>query len=174
MHHRHEAGLLRNRRLKGVHVQASIIQNWDNLELHPCAALQELPRYNIRVMLHPRNQHLVTGLEPGRREAPRHEVDGFCGAPHEHNLFGFLRVDKGPQLLPRAFVGVRSPLAQQVHPAMDICPIMELEVGYGVQRRPTDLPRGCVVEVDKVLPMHFLMKPGEVLTNGLDVQPRRR
>ncbi len=54
-----------------------------------CAFLfaQQLPRHNIRVMLHGSNQDLVATADVLATIGLCHQVDGFRGAAHKDDLF---------------------------------------------------------------------------------------
>ena len=107
-------------RVEGVEQELARIV--DRRHAEPGAALlaQQLPRHDVRVVLHRTDHHLVTSPDAPAAERVRHQVDAFGGVAREDDLLGRCRVEERPDLLPGGFMGLGGNLAQQVHAAMHV------------------------------------------------------
>ena len=74
----------------------------------PVALAEQLPRHDVRVVLHRRDEHLVAGADVGVAPGARDQVDALGGVAREDDLAHRPRVDERAHLLARAFVRRRS------------------------------------------------------------------
>ena len=80
----------------------------------------QLPRHDVRVVLHFGNDDLVARVQVGAPEGGRHQIDGLGRAAREDDLLCRGRVDVLPHRLARLLELVGSQLAETVHAAMDV------------------------------------------------------
>ena len=138
----------------------------------------DLPRDDVRVVLHGGDDDLVARREPWPRPALRDEVQPFGGAPHEDDLAPVGRVQERPDRVPRPLVGVRRPLAQRMQPPVDVRVVGFVVAADGVDDRARLLARGAVVEVHERCAVHLLREDGKLGADAFHVEhvrgrPRR-
>ena len=123
---------------------------------------QELPRDDVRVVLHRREDDLVSGLEGGPPVALRHEVDRLRRASDEKDFPVLPRVDEAPHLGTGLLVGGGGALAQGVDAAVDVGIVMGVVALKRLDHRPRLLAGGRVVEIDQGPAVDFLIQDGEI------------
>ena len=112
---------------------------------------QQLPGHEIAVVLHHREQHLITGLEVGVSPGARHQIDRLAGVTGEHD---FARAGGRHEIsgdCPGPFEGVGGPGAELMGAAMDVGVICGVIALQGVQHLARLLTGGRVIQIDQRL-----------------------
>ena len=156
-----------------IHPQLAFVGDRNHLELRALLLADELPRDDVRVVLHLGDEHLVALADIRAAERLRDQVDGLGRAAHEDDLARVRRVQELLHLVAGLLVGARRPLAQQVHAAMDVGVVLGVAAHHRVDDGLRLLRRGGVVEIDERLAVDLLVQDGEVLPDSLDVEGRR-
>ena len=116
---------------------------------------------------------LVAGLQPGGPmagggEAMGHHVQRVGGARGEHQLVIGSGADKALEIAAGALEGVGGALAQRVHTAMDVGPVVLLEGAHRVLHRQGHLGGGRVVEVSQLGTVNALREHRKLRAHGLE------
>ena len=124
------------------------------------------------MVLHCRENDLVTGSNVAAPVGLRHKVDAFGGVTHEDDLAGITRVQEAADFLSPVFVQLGRALAQLVRAAMDIR-IAELikacqRVNHGLRL----LSRVGVVQVHKRLAVRRLAQDREIFPHTPNIIAR--
>ena len=135
----------------GIHVEFARVADGNHAQHCAGGITHHLPRHDVGMMLHFRNDNFIAGLEFAAAITKRNQVDCFRGATHENDFFILARVDELANLASCAFIGIGRALAQIVHTAMDVRIEMRVIVALGVDHRPGFLRGGGVVEIDQRL-----------------------
>ncbi len=134
----------------------------------------QLPRHDVRVVLHCRDEDLVTLAERRPREALRDQIDALGGVAREDDFVRLPRVEEPADALARRLERVGCPGAQLVHAAMDVCVDRSVVARDRLDHRARLLGRRRVVQIDERLVVNCSRKNREVGANALDVVRRRR
>ena len=168
--HRHEARARSQHREVGVEIEHPVVVDRHHPELRPGLLAKELPRDDVRMVLHVGDDDLVALSEPWAHEAVRDEVDGLGGAARKDDLARIPGVEKAPDLLPGALVGRRRAFAQGVHAAVDIGVVVLVVVAERVDDRARLLAGRAVVEIGEGVAIDLLVERRKVGPNCLDVE----
>ncbi len=103
-----------------VRVDLAATGNGCGYELGAGLRTDELPRHDIRVVLHMRDEHFVAGLEFSPAKRRGHEIDGLRGTARKDDLAARARVDESAYSLSRCLVSVGRALAQLVHATVNV------------------------------------------------------
>ena len=155
-------------------VQAQLAAFVDGHDAERRAGLlaHELPRHDIRVMLHPRDQHLIAGLE--HRPAPGlgDEIDALGAALRQHDFPAVRGVDEVLEQRARPFVRTRSALAQEVRGPVDVGVVVGVVIVQGIEDRLRLLRRVGAVEIDERPPMNLLLEDWEIGADAFHIEAR--
>src|SRR5207253_8800022 len=69
-------------------IDPPVLGDLDHAERGTLLLTQDLPRHQIRVVVHRGDHHAVASLHVGTAIRARHQVDRFGGAPGEHHALG--------------------------------------------------------------------------------------
>jgi hypothetical protein len=122
------------------------------------------------VVLEAGDQDLVPGADILPPMRLRHQVDGFGGAPDEHDLTALRRAHEPLHPGPSFLVGVGREHRELVHAPVDVGVVALVDVALGVDHRLGFLGAGRAVEVDERLPVDGRLEHRELPADGLDVQ----
>ena len=114
---------------------------------------------------------------PGRTwPAPcgRHEVDRVRGAAGEDHFRGVAGVDEARDRPAGAFVSIVGPAGEGVQRAAGVGVFGLVESGHGIDDRPGPERGRGGIEVDELVPVHFLGEGGEVPPPRLHIRPDGR
>ena len=116
---------------------------------------QHLPRHDVGVVLHARDQDFITGTDGGPQIGLGHQIDGLGGAAGEHQLIAVRgALMNARDAVTGAFIQVSGLLAEQVHAAVNIGVVRRVEIHWsprsppaaaGPRRRYRDTPAVCRV-----------------------------
>ena len=135
---------------------------------------EDLPRHDVRVVLQPRQQHLVAGLQRHPAVGLRDQVDAVGRARRQDDRTVIRRVDEARGLDARAFVELRRALAQQVGGAMDVRVGVPIVVVHRANHRFRLLAGVRAVEIHQRLAVHELAQNREVGPDLRDIERHRR
>ena len=170
MSHGHQAGAFAEQALVGLHVELTAIVDGDHLELGSGVGTYQLPRHDIRMMLHLGDEHLVSRLEPRPQEAPGHQVDAFRGTAHEDDLVFPRGAQESSGGFAGGFVAVGRSLGEGVHAAVDVRVGAAVARYQGVDHR-LGLVRGRrAVEIDQGLAVDLLIESRKVGPDLLEIE----
>ena len=118
----------------------------------PAAPRRLLPGHQVGMVLQPADDDLVARLDdrrpdPRGRQAVGHEVERLGRSRGEDQFVRRTCADEALERAAGLFEGVGRALAQRVHAAVDIGPVVLLEAAHGVLHRQRRLRRGGVVQV---------------------------
>ena len=162
MNHRDDPGAIVQQAVKGLHVQLTGARDGRGHQARSRLFADHLPGNDVRVVLHPGDEHFVTGPEPGLAQTGGDEIDRFGRSPGKDDFVGPRRIDVFAHLVPGAFVGVRGTLAQLVHAPVHVGMVALLVGNHGIDHGLGPLRRGGAVQVGQWLAVNLLMQRGEV------------
>ena len=90
----HELGPLADQRLELVEHQLAAIVDRRDAQPRPALLAQQLPRHDVRVVLHRRDEHFVSGADVRPPEGMRDEVDALGRVAGEDDLAFVRRVEE--------------------------------------------------------------------------------
>ncbi len=158
--------------MERIEVELAGVGDGRDLQRRAGLLAHQLPRHDVGVVLHPRDQDLVAWLQVRARPALRDQVDRIGAPAREDDLAAVRRVDQALHLHAGAFVRLGRAFAQQMRRAMDVRVVVPVVVVQRVQDLPRLLRRVGVVEVDQRPAVHDLAEDGEVRPDLLDVEGR--
>ena len=163
MHYRHHPRPVVEHGLVFVHQEFAIVVERDDLQLDADLLPQYLPGDDVRVVLHPRDDHLVSGVEVFAPVTAGYQVQTLGRAPDVDHLIGRRSVDEPPHGLSTGLIVVRGSLAERMHAAVHVGIVLEVVIADGVNDGSGFLSRGGVVEVHQRLPVDLLAQDRKVL-----------
>ena len=168
MRHRQQLHVRGHRRVQRIQVEAAVGQDLGHADGCPGALRDQLPRHDVGVVLHARDQDHVAGLQA--RQGPRigHQVDREGGAAAQHQFVG-THVEEARQGAARAFVGVGGLAAQRMHRTADIGVVTPVEGVHRIDHRQRLLRGVGVVEIHQRLAVDFAHQHREVGAHALPV-----
>ena len=145
--HRDDPGAVVQERGESVHVQFAGVG--DGRGDHPGAGQlgHHLPGNDVRVVLHPRQEHFVPFAERVAAERGSHQVETLGGAADEDHLVRGPRADEPRHPAAGALVVLGGPLGEDVDAAVDVRVAGLVDVIHRVEHRPRLLGARGVVEV---------------------------
>src|SRR6185503_10655933 len=173
MHYRDQLRTFIQESLVLIEQQLARIVHRDHTQPRAFFFTEHLPRDNVGVMLHRRDDDLVALADEFAAVAVHHEIDAFGGAPHEDTFANVASVDEALHLFTRTFVGSSCFLAQVMNAAMNVR-VFLFDVGAAaIDDDLRYLRRGRVVEIDEWFAVDSLLQDWEVSANAFDI-PRIR
>ena len=127
---------------------------------------EHLPGHDVRVMLHGRNDDLISSADVRSTVGLRYKVDAFCRAADEDDLPRISRVQKPLHLASRRFIRLGGPFTQLVHAPVDVGVVHLVETRERLNDAFRLLARRRVVKIDERLAMHLLRENREILADG--------
>ncbi len=171
---REELGPLGQERAQLRKVEQPVVGQRHVPQDRPRVPRGQLPRNDVGVVLHVREEDLVAFPHEPARPRVRHEVGRLGRAPREDDRLGLRRADEPRELGPRRLVEVGGLFGQQVQPAMRVCVVIPIEVGLSVDDLARLLRRGGRVEVDdRGAVRHRPLQDREVRPDPTDIQTVR-
>ena len=99
---------------KLLQLERPIIANWQKSELRAGSLRQQLPRYQIAVMLHYRQQDHISFANEFSAPCLGYKIDALGGSAREHDFVCTRRADVVCNPLPCFFVSFRGARAQHM------------------------------------------------------------
>ena len=129
----------------------------------------QLPRHDVAVVLHYRDNHLVALGHEGLAERRRYKIDALCCATCEDYLLYLWSIDKLAHFLASRLVQVGGTLRQIVYATVNVGVGIEIFVAHCVEHTEGFLRGGGVVEIDKRTVVYGARQYWEVLANFIDI-----
>ena len=127
----------------------------------------ELPRHNVRVMLHDRNNDLIAFRHELVAEGTDHQIQCLGSAAGEDNLLCLPGIDKLPHRLARRFVQVGGLLREVMNATMHVGIHVKIFVSHGIKHAQRLLCRCSIVEIDQRPVVNRTGKDRKILTDSL-------
>ena len=157
----HQPRSWREKPTERLHVEEALADHWHRLQERAAIAADHLPRDQVRVMLHLRDDDLVSGLE-----RPSHtlgdQVDRFRGAPREDDLLAKAGAHEGPHRIARPFVELRRLFTQGMDGAVDVGVAALIVSAHRLDDLSRLLARGRRVEIGERRSIDHPLKDGKI------------
>ncbi len=157
-----------HRRAQRIQIECAVRRDLGHADGGAGTLRDQLPRHNVGVVLHARDQDHVTGLQPRQRPRVGHQVDGEGGAAAQHQVAG-AHVEEACQRVACAFVGVGGFASQCMHRAADVGVVAAVELVHRADHLHRLLAGVGIVEIDQRLAMHFTHQQREVEADAVPV-----
>ena len=105
MGHGDKLGLLAEETPILIENYLAVMADWNHTKPGTDLFTKHLPRNNIGVMFHRRDNNLISSLKERSSVTLRNQVNGLCGAPDENDFLLAPCIDESLDLVPRPFVG---------------------------------------------------------------------
>ena len=161
--------LFRQRLFEGFDMEGPIVIDRNPDELRTLPLADEMPRHDIGVMLHDRQNDLVALADMRHPPAIGDRVDRFRRGLREDDLVHRTSIQEPAHLLARRLVSLRRRIRQEMQPAMDVGIFVTIGMRDRIDHGLRLLGRSAVVEIDERLAIDFTRQDREVPANGLDV-----
>ena len=172
MRHRQQLRAPAEQRAQVRQLQRSVRRDLDIADRGALLRRQPLPRDQVRVVLHLREDDLVTLAHVGASPGVRNEVDRLRRvAGKDHRLAGGC-ADEARDLLAGLLIGGGGLFAQGVHGAVDVRVVRLVVADERVDHLPRLLRGRRVVQIDQPLPVDLPFEDRKVAADGVNVQRR--
>ena len=149
--------------LEDVESEDAVIGDRDELEVAVALLDEELPRDEVRVMLHLGQHDRIAALDVPPAPRVRDEVDRLGRVAGEDDLVAVRGVDEPGDARACRLVRGRRLLTDRVDPAMDVRVVAAVVRGDRIEHRARLLARGRRVEVDERMPVDQLIEDRELV-----------
>jgi hypothetical protein len=167
VHQTHQSGALGQLRLEILDIQAAIVRNPDMAQDTTGALSQKLPGHQVAVVLHHREQHLVSFTEIGIAPAASHEVDRLTGIAREDNFASATRANKVSRRRASRFKRLCGTGTELMGTPMNIGVIAAVITLHRIDHLLRLLTRRGVVEIDQgPVIRRFLSKDWKICTKS--------
>ena len=143
-------------------IDPPVVRELDHPQRGTLLLTQDLPRHEVRVVVHRRHHHGVARAHVGAAVGARDQVQGLGRAAREYDALGRPGVHEPRDLRTRGLVGLRGADRETVRPPMHVGVGGAVVVGDGGEHRLGLLRRRCVVEVDEPVAVLLLLEQREV------------
>ncbi len=131
---------------------------------------ENLPRHNVRMVLHGRDKHFVARADVLAAVSLRDQIDGLGGASYKNNLARVGRIDELLDRQPRCIVRLGGAHAERVYAAMNIGIHVRVVIRIGIEHL-TRLLRGCrVVKINEWPAVDPLTEDGKIGANLCEIE----
>ena len=161
---------VREQRFQRVQLELPPLVDRRDLQRGAGQLTEHLPGHDVGVVLHVRQQDLVTRGQPGPQVTLSHQVDGFGGAARKDDLALSGRIDVAGQQAPCTLVEVGGLLAEGVHAAVHIGVMLPIEAVGRLDHRQRPLRRCSGVQVDEGLAVHGARQDRKILANPFYIE----
>ena len=172
VHDSEQPGRARELAVERVQVEPPVVGDRHVTELGAALLRKQLPRHQVGVVLHLRDEHGVALAHVRAPPRVRDQVDRLGGVLREHDLLEG-RPDPVRDGPPRGLERLGRLLRQRVDAAMDVRVVLGQCTGERVEHDPRLLRRRGAVEVAQRVPAPFPRKDRELRGYRLDVERGR-
>ena len=169
MGHTDDFGSRRDQRFQLIHTQNTIIGDGDMLDNDTPFHGLKLPRYDVGMMLHLSDDHLIASLHLRFAERLCHQVDGLRGASCKDNLLDLRGIDELAYFFACSLMQVSGLLGEVVHTTMHVGIHIEVLIAHGVEHIQRLLCGGRIVEIHQRLLIYLPRKNREVFAYFVDI-----
>jgi hypothetical protein len=171
---RHQLRAQAEEHLEDVQAEKPVVRDGDELQVAVHFLGQDLPRDQVRVVFHLREDDRVTRADIPAAPAVGDQVDGLGRVAGPHDLVGGRRVDEPCDPGTGALVLLRRPLADLVDGAVHVRVVLAVVAVHRLYDGARLLAGGGRVQVDQPLPVRTLLQDREVGREGARVQRTAR
>ena len=150
-------------------VEAVVVGQRDPAQLDAALGREDVPRDDVRVVLHVGDDDRVTGAQVRPRPAVGDEVDRLGDVLGEHDL-ARLPAEEAGDLRAGVLVAARRLLRDRVHAAVHVGVRLAVHAVHRVEHRLRLLRRRRRVEVHEALAVHLALQDREVGLDPSDVE----
>jgi hypothetical protein len=168
-----ESRSLAERALECGQIERAVLEDRCDAQPRPALFAQHLPRYDVGVVLHLGDEHLVARAQVRSAPAGGDQVDRLGGVADEHDLARLASAQEARDALACGFVALRRERRELVHAAMDVRVRVARELRHRVDHRARLLGARARVEIGEALPVRGALEHGEVAANLRDVERGR-
>ncbi len=165
-----ELGAGRKQALKSDEIDFAARRDGRHDDLGARALGDDLPRYDIGVVLEMGEEDFIPGLEVRPTPAFGDEVDPFGGTAHEDATASVLEPEELRDRSTGVLIGGGGLLAQEVDAAVDVGILLRVIALQGLDHRQRLLGSRGVIEVSQRTSAHGSPQNGEILTESGDVE----
>src|SRR5262249_24667959 len=130
----------------------------------------QLPGYQVGVVLHLGNEDLIAGLEETPAIAGSNQIERSGSARGEDDLRGMTGIDESPHLFAGLVIGCRRLLAQGMNTPVHVGGVGQLEGADRVNDLTRTLAGSRVVEIDQRIPADSRSQPRKVAPCPLGIE----
>ena len=116
---------------------------------------QKMPRHDIRMMLHHREDNLVTRFHARRSPGIRHHIDALGRARIEDNLVLRSRADKARNDPANSFIPLSRNIAKVMQPTVNIGVFFSIAARDCINHNLRLLRRSTIVQIHQRLAIHL-------------------
>ncbi len=149
MRHANDLRAVRKQLLILVHEQVAAVVDGYDLKSDAALCCLQLPRHDVRMVLHDAHDHLVALAHKLFTERADHEVYALGGAAREDNLLGLGSVDETAHGLTRRLMQVGGLLREIMHATVHVGVDIKILVAHGIEHTERLLCCRRVVEIDE-------------------------
>ena len=132
-----------------VEFQYAVVGHGNHAQYDAALLGLQLPRHDVGMVFHCRDNHLVAGLHLRLAERLRHKVDALRGASRKHDFLHFPCIHKLAHLLAGLLMQVGGTLRQEMHAAMHVGIHVVVFIHQCLHHLTRFLRGGSIVEIDK-------------------------
>ena len=129
----------------------------------------ELPRDDVRMMLHLCDDHLIALFHLRLTERTGHQIDSLCRTSREDYLLYLIGIDKLAQFFTCFLMQISSLLREVMHPTMHIGIHIEILIAHRIEHTQRLLRGSRVVEIHQRFSINLTSQYREILTYFVDV-----
>ena len=157
-----DLGLRFQRAPKVGQVDPPVLRDLDHPERGTSFLTQDLPRHDVRVVIHRRHDDGIAALHIGPPPRGRHEVDGLRGAPRKHDAFARPGIHEPGDGRTGGFVRFRRLDRQGIRAPVHVGVVKAVVVDDRVDDSSRLLTGRRVIEIHEPLPILLLLQNREV------------
>src|SRR6185312_99150 len=131
---------------------------------------ENLPGHDVGVVLHGRDQDLVTAAHVDSPVSLRHQVDSLGSATNKNEFFYIRRIDEAAHRLACTIMLRRRELREKVNAAMNVGIFLFVIARDRVDDRSRLLRCSSVIEVDQFFSTNVACQDRKVTANSLDIK----
>ena len=125
----------------------------------------QLPRDDIRVMLHLCDDDLIASLHLTLTERLSHQIDGLRSATRKDDFLSLRGIDKLTHFFACCLVQIRCLLREIMHPAMHIGIHIEILLAHRVEHTQRFLCRRCIIQIHQRLLIYLPRQNGKIFAD---------
>ena len=127
-----QLGAVTQKLFEGLHTEFALISDRCDFQHQSFFIAHHLPRHDVGMVFHLGDDNFVAGVERTPPMGCGNQIDRFGGVPGENDFLAAFRIEKGLNLIARAFIGIGRAFAQIVSPAMHIGVFGLIDGAHGI------------------------------------------
>ncbi|QTK78267.1 hypothetical protein AT6N2_C0356 [Agrobacterium tumefaciens] len=164
-----ELGAFRQALFESLDMKRAVIIDGHPNELGALPFADEMPRHDVGVVLHDRDDDLVALADLGHAVAIGNRIDRLGRGFGEDDLVHRTGVQEPAHFFARRFIGVGCGIGEEMQAAMHVCVLICISMRNGVDHHLRLLSGRAVVEIDQRLAIDLARQDREILAHGFDV-----